>query len=361
MKKILLLVSLILAPFQVVAQTGCTVGGGVTCTANLNLWLLPQHYQNWGVIPWNNNAIAIDAFVSTTILKAPTGNQTITQSPGTWTNINGINVFGSPSWLRFGATANTPDSALTRTGPGLFSLDTTSAGNGLATLNFAGLTITGSGGTVNQGLCSNGTTVGSFCNFLLSSTSFFYQTVDLNTVAQTQRSALNFNSYFTASDSASPSRTTIGLQTTGSEGKLVTAAAAGTSGNCALWDASGGIGDATVPCALSVVQKNCLSVSCAGGSTYVSGTTYTNSSGVPVVEQVSMTFSGPSATGGDAILSFVDGGISFSGNGVYNQCNGAASVMFVVATGATFSATAAKVDGCSGSTATITAWSESSL
>lgn len=39
------------------------------------------------------------------------------------------------------------------------------------------------------------------------------------------------------------------LATTGTESKVATAAAPGASGNCAEWDASGGIGDAGFPCA----------------------------------------------------------------------------------------------------------------
>lgn len=41
--------------------------------------------------------------------------------------------------------------------------------------------------------------------------SSFYQTVELNTVDQTQRDQLNFSSQFSAADSSSPSRTTISI------------------------------------------------------------------------------------------------------------------------------------------------------
>lgn len=46
----------------------------------------------------------------------------------------------------------------------------------------------------------------------------FYQTVQLNTTPQTQRSALNFSSNFTAADSSSPSRTTVDLIAVGTPG-----------------------------------------------------------------------------------------------------------------------------------------------
>lgn len=224
------------------AQTTCTPGGGVTCTTNLNLWVLPQHYQNWGVIPWNQNASEIDAFSLTVPIFSPAASQTITQPPGTWLNIDGGLVFGSPSWLRFGVTANTPDSAVTRTAAGAFSLDTTTSGDGLAKLALAGLTITGTAPTPGQCLSWGGTSFNTPITCLSVAPTVYYQTVAANGVAQTQRPTLNFNSYFTLTDSASPAESTVAPVTTGSEAKLVTAAAAGTIGDCATWNASGGLG-----------------------------------------------------------------------------------------------------------------------
>jgi hypothetical protein len=96
-----------------------------------------------------------------------------------------------------------------------------------------------------------------------SALNLFYQTVALNGTAQTQRPTLNFSSYFTATDSASPAETTIAPVTTGSETKLVTAASAGTSGDCAQWDSSGGLGAASAPCQTGVTHggsaTGCLS------------------------------------------------------------------------------------------------------
>jgi hypothetical protein len=69
--------------------------------------------------------------------------------------------------------------------------------------------------------------------------------------AKTQRPTLNFDAYFTLTDSSSPAETTVAPVTTGSESKLATAATAGTSGHCAQWDASGGIGDAGGACSVA--------------------------------------------------------------------------------------------------------------
>ena len=81
MKKIIFALTMFLA-VTAAAQTGCTAGSGVTCTANLNLWLLPPHYQNWGT-PWNANAAALDTLAGSVVLYAPHASQTVTQTTGT--------------------------------------------------------------------------------------------------------------------------------------------------------------------------------------------------------------------------------------------------------------------------------------
>ena len=49
------------------AQT-CAPGGGVTCTGNSILWVLPANYLNWN-IPTNDNALLIDAWSATVLSK----------------------------------------------------------------------------------------------------------------------------------------------------------------------------------------------------------------------------------------------------------------------------------------------------
>ena len=75
-----LLAVLFLCAIAAKAQTGCTPGGGVSCTPNLNLWVLPQHYQLWGT-PWDENATAIDTFSISALVKAPTATQEVTGFP----------------------------------------------------------------------------------------------------------------------------------------------------------------------------------------------------------------------------------------------------------------------------------------
>lgn len=116
------------------------------------------------------------------------------------------------------------------------------------------------------------------------------------------------------------------------------------------------VGCANAP-ASTAALKDCLSVSCAGGSTYTSGASYTNSSGHSVWEFVSMTVTGV-CTGYAATISYTVDTLSFAGNGVYNDCAGAATVSFLVPAGSTFSVTAATASG-SGGTPAITTWAES--
>ena len=75
MRKIILTVLLLASSGMTLAQT-CTPGGGVTCSANLNLWLLPQHYIRWD-IPMNANSNILDAFSATTLKLPDTSPQTM--------------------------------------------------------------------------------------------------------------------------------------------------------------------------------------------------------------------------------------------------------------------------------------------
>jgi hypothetical protein len=152
---------------------------------------------------------------------------------------------------------------------------------------------------------------------------------------------------------------TLGLNLTGTEAKVVTAAAAGTATHVAVWNSSGGIGDGGAPPLTAVgVQINCLTTPCAGGSTYASGVTYTNSLAVPVEEEAGMTATG-SCTGADSQIVFTVNGVGGYGNGVYNQCSGNAGVTFIVPPGGTFSVNVAHIDG--GGSASLTSWLEVAL
>lgn len=133
--------------------------------------------------------------------------------------------------------------------------------NGFINTN-TGYLINGASGTTGQCLASGGAAgPNTWINCLTSVGTINYQTVQLLTTAQPQRAALNFGKYFNTADSASPSRTTITLTTTGIENDLVTAAAAGTGGHCAVWDGSGGIGDAGSGCAGPTTTTTCSGTS----------------------------------------------------------------------------------------------------
>lgn len=60
MKRLPLFLFIIVASPCMMKAQSCSPGGGVTCTSNLNLWILPSGYTNWN-IPTNANANAIDA------------------------------------------------------------------------------------------------------------------------------------------------------------------------------------------------------------------------------------------------------------------------------------------------------------
>lgn len=67
------------------------------------------------------------------------------------------------------------------------------------------------------------------------------------------------------------------LAVTGTEAKAVTAAAAGTSGNCAQWDSSGGVGDSGSPCGTSHVIQTAIKTS-SFGSCPTAGTAWASCS-----------------------------------------------------------------------------------
>lgn len=95
----------------------------------------------------------------------------------------------------------------------------------------------------------------------------------------------------------------------------------------------------------SVTQKNCLSVACAGGSTYASGVIYTNTSGVAVIEEVTMVGPQNDNTGRAYEISSTINGIAGPINGITNWSYGHASVSFVVPSGATFYVSVAQTQG----------------
>jgi hypothetical protein len=95
---------------------------------------------------------------------------------------------------------------------------------------------------------------------------------------------------------------------------------------------------------------------------YTNGTTLTNNFAFPVVEEVTFTaFLAGGGTGGDSKITATVAGASGPQNGIWNQCDGNASVTFIVPPGATFSAATTAIDGCGGGTQIITSWLEVSI
>lgn len=93
-----------------------------------------------------------------------------------------------------------------------------------------GYKVSGAAGSSGQVLCSNGTYYNTACDL-------FYQTVESDGTGQTQRSALNFSSDFTVSDSSSPSRTTIALANPSTAHQIL---AVWSGSSCTLVDNGGG-------------------------------------------------------------------------------------------------------------------------
>ncbi len=194
--KRLLVVCLFLFVSYAFAQS-CVPGNGVTCTANLNLWIPPLNYQNW-YIPLNSNFNTIDSAAANWV-KLTTPN-TFTGSPQTSPifnattqfNVNGVQI----------ASSNLSDGANL---PKLNAANNyTAAINTFLTVNATvGYTVNGSGGTAGNCLASNGTVYNtpSLCGI----------TIQLAGTAKPQEPYLNFASGFTVVDDPSNHRTNVSV------------------------------------------------------------------------------------------------------------------------------------------------------
>ena len=175
------------------------------------------------------------------------------------TTINGLTVTGAETVsTTLGVTgATTLSSTLGVTGATVLS--STLNVTGLSTLAAVNATTVNAstGFRISSAAPSNHILVGNGTNYVDSATlpssalptaTLYYQTVDLSGAAQTQRLALNFNSaLFTAADSASPSRTNIGLNTTGTGTYVATyAASPGASTALATFDGNGNLAPSSV-------------------------------------------------------------------------------------------------------------------
>jgi hypothetical protein len=97
----------------------------------------------------------------------------------------------------------------------LYGFDAEGSGNyGRVNAN-GGYLVNQVGGATGQCLASDGAALDTFVNCLTSVGPLYYQTIQANGSDQTQRLKLDFSSRFSASDSASPSRTLVDLAASG--------------------------------------------------------------------------------------------------------------------------------------------------
>ena len=131
--------------------------------------------------------------------------------------------------------------------------------------------------------------------------------------------------------------TNLGVSGNETVGGTLALTAIGSSSSTLCTTTGGVITNSGCTAAPSVTQKNCLSVSCAGGSTYTAGVTYTNSSGIPVFEEVTYSsLSSSECTGANSYVTAYVNGLIAGSAGVSNECQGTNSTSFMVPTGATF-------------------------
>lgn len=100
-------------------------------------------------------------------------------------------------------------------------------------------------------------------------------------------------------------------------------------------------------------RKNCLSVACAGGSTYAAGITYTNSSPYPETEEVVMNANSPGCGTTAQIFGYVAGSVNMASSAP-NACVAStyAGITYTVLPGETFEVVLTTTNG----TPTISSW-----
>jgi hypothetical protein len=138
------------------------------------------------------------------------------------------------------------------TGLPAWGVDVEGTGNDSEINAIGGYLVNGAAGSSGQCLASNGTVFNTPVSCITSLPTLYYQTVQANGTPLTQEPVLNVLTPLTATTGSG--QTALGVNTTGTETKVVTSAGAGTPGNCPEWDASGGLSDAHVPCATGTTQ-----------------------------------------------------------------------------------------------------------
>lgn len=95
-----------------------------------------------------------------------------------------------------------------------WGVDVEGSGQAAAINANQGYLVNGDAGAIGTALCSDGFYYDTSCTIPTLPT-LYYQTVQANAVSQTQRSTLNFSSFFTLADSPSPARTNVDAAVSG--------------------------------------------------------------------------------------------------------------------------------------------------
>lgn len=179
----------------------------------------------------------------------------------------------------------------------------------------------------------------------------YYQTVESNGSSLPQQPTLNFNSTLSAANGTGV--TLIGLPSVISGGTTINPSSI-TVDNYGRVTSLNGSGS-------SVTLTNCQTTICAGGSTYSTGTLYTNNQSYPITEYITMNTSGGAGqTGSDNYMSVYLQGQIVCQNGTWNITNGYAGCPGIkVAPGWQFMVVLTHVDG--GGTPSISAWYETNF
>lgn len=125
MKRSLLSIGMWMFACAMACAQACVPGGGVTCTSNINLWIIPANYLNWNV-PVDDNTQLIDNWSATVLLKAG----------GTMTGP--LLLSGDPTSSTQAATKHYVDTLINS-----FTLGATSISLGTTTTAVTGLTVDG--------------------------------------------------------------------------------------------------------------------------------------------------------------------------------------------------------------------------
>lgn len=327
--------------------------------------------MNVGDLVLSNFGGPIVVSVPMPIVSNPSGSQTITQPPGTYFSVNNLVITGTLGYSGGIISASISGNAGTATAlqnnpttcpTGNFATGIYASGNAICSnafpVNSVYNTLTVLGGTVSY------SSAGAYINYNVSGTNGEQDFLDnpganpggwcwsLTAAPTTCVVSYDALGNITADSFIGPltgnSSTATALSTTGSNGTY--------------WGVAGGVQQwLTPPSPASAARKNCLSVACAGGSTYSAGTTYTNSSTTTVSEEVTMGYPGSGAVGCDYLLSTTVGGAIGPYASITNDQWGYQSVTFTVPVGVTFSAAITQPHSGCGTIPTITSWSEVTL